>query len=61
MNAPLAIAVAATLVAAGVGPFLAVHVGGKMFDPDKPDEPATCTDDTIQIPRITDRVDPHSY
>lgn len=61
MNAPLALAVAATLVVAGVGPFLAVHVGGKMFDPGKLDEPATCTDDTIQIPRITDQDDRYSY
>lgn len=61
MNAPLAFAVAATLVVAGVGPFLAVHIGGKVFEPEKRDKMRASIDDTTQIPRVTDEADPYNY
>lgn len=53
--------VVATVVVAGAGPFVAVHIGGKAYDFDEPEtEPETCTDDTTQIERITN-ADPYSY
>lgn len=60
MNALQGVLVAATVVVAGVGPFIAVHIGGKAFEDDEPqrDEP---DDDTTQIPRVTDEVDPYIY
>lgn len=60
MNALQGVLVAATVVVAGVGPFIAVHIGGKAFDGDEPqhDEP---DDNTTQIPRVTDEADPYSY
>lgn len=61
MSAALAAAVAATVVVAGIGPFVAVHIGGRAFDPKHDEAPRTCTDDTIEIPRVTSTVDPHMY
>ncbi len=54
MNATQTLLIAATVVAAGVGPFIAVHIGGRAFEDDEPehDEP---DDDTVQLPRITGR------
>ena len=59
MNALNTVLVVTTVVVAGVGPFVAVHIGGKAFDAD--DEPghAPSADDTTQIARVTD--DPYSY
>lgn len=52
MNATQTLLIAATVIAAGVGPFIAVHIGGKTFEDDEPehDDP---DDDTVQLPRIT--------
>lgn len=61
MSAALAVVVAATVVAAGVAPLVAVHLGGRAFDPKHDEAPPTCTDDTIEIPRVTSTVDPHMY
>jgi hypothetical protein len=58
MNALNAVLVAATIVVAGVGPFVAVHIGAKAFDFDEPEDD-TPNDDTTQLPRITD--DPYHY
>lgn len=55
MNAVNTVLVFATVVVAGVGPFVAVYRGAQAFDSgDEPDEARQCTDDTIPIPRITD-------
>lgn len=61
MNAALAVVVAATVIAAGSAPFVAVHIGGRAFDPEHDQDPPVCTDDTIEIPRVTATVDPHMY
>lgn len=61
MSAALAVVVAATVVVAGVGPFVAVHIGGRAFDPAHDEDPPACTDDTIEIPRIRATVDPRMY
>lgn len=60
MNALQGVLVAATVVVAGVGPFIAVHIGGKAFDGDEPvaDEP---DDNTTQIPRVTNEADRYIY
>lgn len=64
MNALQGVLIAATVVVAGVGPFIAVHIGGKAFDDDDNDhdepEPHE-NDDTTHIPRVTDQADPYSY
>lgn len=59
MNAISTVLVVATVVVAGAGPFVAVHLGGKAFDDhDEPehDEP---NDDTTQLPRVADG--PYNY
>ena len=61
MSAALAVVVAATVIAAGTAPFVAVHIGGRAFDPKHDDQPTACTDDTIEIPRVTATVDPHMH
>lgn len=63
MNALQGVLIAATVVVAGVGPFIAVHIGGKAFDDDNDhDEPEPHeNDDTTHIPRVTDQADPYSY
>lgn len=61
MNGPLAFAVASTLLVAGAGPFLAVHIGGKVFEPEKRNQPRASIDDTTQIPRVTDEVNRYMY
>lgn len=61
MSASLAVVVAATVIVAGTAPFVAVHIGGRAFDPEYDEEQPTCTDDTIEIPRVTATVDPHMY
>lgn len=48
----------AMIIIAGIGPFIAVHVGGRSFDFDDEAEPETCTDDTIELPRVRARIDP---
>ena len=49
MNVTNAVLVVLTVVLAGVGPFIAVHRGGKAFD----DEPeAADTHDTLELPRV---------
>lgn len=60
MNALQTVLVFSVAAVAGVGPFVAVHIGGKAFDGDEPqhDEP---DDDTAYIPRVTDEADPYSY
>ena len=59
MNIMSTLIVVATVVVAGVGPFVAVHIGGKAFD-DEP-EHDELDDNTTQIPRVTDEADPYSY
>ncbi len=54
MNAVQTLLIAATVIAAGVGPFVAVHIGGKAFEDSKPERDET-DDDTVQLPRITGR------
>lgn len=50
MNAVQAALIFATVTLVGVGPFVAVHLGGKAFDEEP--EPDALTDDTIELPRI---------
>jgi hypothetical protein len=62
VNALNSVLVVATVVVAGVGPFVAVHIGGKAFDADDEDdkpEHVPSIDETTQIKRITD--DPYMY
>lgn len=61
MNATQTLLIAATVVAAGVGPFVAVHIGGKAFDDDNDEPEPHENDDTTHIPRVTDEADPYSY
>jgi hypothetical protein len=65
MNTGLAVMVAAVVVAAGIGPFIAVKRGGDAYDfyDDDADEPAPHDDDddTTQIPRVTDQADRYMY
>lgn len=58
MNTTSTIIVFVTVALAGAGPFIAVHRGGKAFDPDEP-EPYEADDNTTQITRVTN--DPYSY
>lgn len=44
----------------GAAPFVAVCRGARAFD-DEPPEPETCTDDTIELPRVRAQRDPHMY
>lgn len=60
MNALQTLLIAATVVVAGAGPFVAVHIGGKAFE-DKPPEPDEPDDNTTQIPRVTDKADRYIY
>lgn len=60
MNALQGVLIAATVIVAGAGPFIAVHIGGKAFEGDQ-DEPDECDDRTTQIPRVTDEVGPYMY
>lgn len=52
MNATQTLLIAATVIVAGVGPFVAVHIGGKAFEDDEPEyeEP---DHDTVPLPRVT--------
>jgi hypothetical protein len=58
MTTTNAILVFVTVALAGVGPFVAVHLGAKAFGSDEP-ERHEADDDTTQIPRVTD--DPYMY
>lgn len=58
MNGLNAALVVVLVLVAGAGPFVAVHIGGKAFDDDEPEDD-TPNDDTTQLPRITD--DPYLY
>jgi hypothetical protein len=42
------------------GPIVAVVLGNRAFDADTKPEPETCTDDTIELERVTD-ADPYLY
>jgi hypothetical protein len=60
VNALQTLLVAATVIVAGAGPLVAVHIGGKAFDadqpePPEPDPPEPEPDDTIELPPITGR------
>jgi hypothetical protein len=65
MTVTQAVLIFATVALAGVGPFIAVKRGGDAydFDDDEPEpEPyERADDDTTQIPRVTDEVDPYLY
>jgi hypothetical protein len=64
MTVTQAVLIFATVALAGVGPFIAVKRGGDAYDfGDEPEpEPYERTDDdTTQIPRVTDEVDPYLY
>jgi hypothetical protein len=65
MNALQTVLVFGTVVVAGIGPFIAVKRGGDAYGFDDQDEPGPepdgCDDDTTQIPRVTDKVDPYLY
>ncbi len=63
MNTGLAVMVAAVVVAAGIGPFIAVKRGGDAYDfYDDADEPEPHEyDDTTQIPPVTDQADRYMY
>lgn len=61
MNALQSVLIAATVVVAGVGPFIAVHIGGKAFDGDEQQQHDEPDDNTTQIPRVTDEADRYSY
>ena len=61
MNAWIYIGSVAVLAS---GPIVGVVLGSRAFDAPRPDdtpEPVTCSDDTMEIPRITASVDPHMY
>jgi hypothetical protein len=51
--------IAVIMTALGAAPIVAVCRGARAFD-DEP-EPQTCTDDTIEIPRVQVSPDPHMY
>lgn len=60
MNALSTVLIAATVVVAGAGPFVAVYIGGKAFDDyDQPDHDDELSDDTTQLPRVADG--PYNY
>jgi hypothetical protein len=59
MSTTNAILVFVTVALAGAGPFIAVHRGGKAFDPDEPEPYEADDDDTTQLPRVID--DPYHY
>jgi hypothetical protein len=62
MTVTQAVLIFATVALAGVGPFIAVKRGGDAYDFDDEPEPYECADDdTTQIPRVTDEVDPYLY
>jgi Na+-transporting methylmalonyl-CoA/oxaloacetate decarboxylase gamma subunit len=61
MNVVNAVLVFLTVAVAGVGPFVAVFRGARAFDADDEPDPVPCTDDTIELPRIRARRDPHMY
>jgi hypothetical protein len=68
MTVTQAVLIFATVALAGVGPFIAVKRGGDAYDfgdepePEPEPEPYERTDDdTTQIPRVTDEVDPYLY
>ena len=57
MNAWIYVGGMAVLAA---GPIVAVVLGSRAFDVVAEPEPETCTDDTIQLERVTD-TDPYLY
>lgn len=59
MNAMSTVLVVATVVVAGAGPFVAVHIGGKAFDDHDESEHDELNDDTTQLPRVADG--PYNY
>jgi hypothetical protein len=59
-----AVLIFGTVAVAGIGPFIAVKRGGDAYDfGDEPEsEPyERADDDTMQLPRVTDEVDPYLY
>lgn len=62
MNATNTVLVFLTVATAGIGPFIAVHIGGKAYG-DMPKPPPKMIEqpehDTAQITRVT--VDPYHY
>ena len=59
MNAMSTVLVVATVVVAGAGPFVAVHIGGKAFDDHDKPEHDELNDDTTQLSRVADG--PYNY
>lgn len=59
MNAMSTVLDVATVVVAGAGPFVAVHIGGKAFDDHDEPEHDELNDDTTQLPRVADG--PYNY
>ncbi len=61
MTVTQAVLIFATVALAGAGPFIAVKRGGDAYDFGDEPEPRERADDTTQIPRVTDEVDPYFY
>lgn len=59
MNTLQGVLTVATVVVVGVGPFIAVHIGGKAFDANDEPEPHE-NDDATHNSRATDQADPYS-
>lgn len=53
MNTPLAVAVTATMLAAGTGPFIAVYIGGEAYGKRRRPKTRPVSDDTTEIRRVS--------